>query len=43
MNNSIVTEIKFKNEPVLEYKEGPERIELEAQLAQMKTPMWIFP
>lgn len=37
MNNSIVTEIKFKNEPVLEYKEGsPERIELEAQLAQMK-------
>ena len=34
MNNSIVTEIKFKNEPVLEYKEGsPERIELEAQLS----------
>lgn len=37
MNNSIIDEIVFKNEPILNYKEGSiERAELEAELAKMR-------
>lgn len=37
MNNIVIGEIKFKNEPVLKYEEGSnERIELEKELTNMK-------
>ena len=44
MNNSILKELKFKNEKALEYQHGsPERLELKAQLQQMKDSVLDIP
>lgn len=44
MNNIVINEIKFRNEPVLNYEVGSsERIELEKELANMKNSVVDIP